>query len=69
METYTVTQFLAICGGLLGLFLGVSLLSLIEIIYFATLRLFWIIRQPRPQKIKKKPDIPFPEMSKNRLVC
>lgn len=35
---------MAICGGLLGLFLGVSVLSLFEIIFHATLRLFWRIK-------------------------
>ncbi|KAI8424662.1 hypothetical protein MSG28_003089 [Choristoneura fumiferana] len=34
-----VTDFLANCGGLLGLFLGFSFLSLVEIFYFCTLRL------------------------------
>lgn len=38
-ESYTSTNFIADCGGLLGLFLGVSLLSIIEIIYHFTLRL------------------------------
>lgn len=44
VETYTWGDFLAICGGLLGLFLGVSLLSVIELIYYSTLRLFWIAK-------------------------
>lgn len=43
--SYTFTDFLAICGGLLGLFLGVSLLSIVEFIYYFTLRLFWSIRR------------------------
>lgn len=44
-EVYTFTSdFLAVCGGLLGLFLGVSVLSIFEIIYFSTLRVFWYIR-------------------------
>ncbi|XP_077285510.1 pickpocket protein 28-like [Arctopsyche grandis] len=37
-ELYGTTDFLANCGGLLGLCLGFSFLSLIEIIYFLTLR-------------------------------
>lgn len=44
-EKYTYTDFLAICGGLLGLFLGVSALSIIEFIYYSTLRLYWTLRQ------------------------
>lgn len=43
IEKYTVTDILAIGGGLFGLFLGVSLLSIIEFVYFSTLRLFWNI--------------------------
>ncbi|GAB0097251.1 pickpocket protein 28 [Sergentomyia squamirostris] len=38
-ELYGWTHFIANCGGLLGLFMGVSLLSIIEIIYFFTIRL------------------------------
>lgn len=51
-ERYTLIDFLYICGGLLGLFLGTSLLSIIEMIYYATLRTFWIIWRPRPPKIE-----------------
>ncbi|XP_031621556.1 pickpocket protein 28-like [Contarinia nasturtii] len=43
-ELYTFADFLAICGGLLGLFMGFSALSFIELIYFATLHLFWKLR-------------------------
>lgn len=64
VETYTITDFLSICGGLLGLFLGISLLSLVEIVYFASLRLFWNIRRPRPDNIETPPDVPLPENAK-----
>ncbi|XP_037296673.1 pickpocket protein 28 [Manduca sexta] len=37
-ELFGLTDFIANCGGLLGLFLGFSFLSLVEIIYFLTLR-------------------------------
>ncbi|XP_061709461.1 pickpocket protein 28-like [Cydia pomonella] len=37
-ELFGATDFLANCGGLLGLFLGFSFLSLVEIFYFFTLR-------------------------------
>ncbi|XP_063703632.1 pickpocket protein 28-like [Culicoides brevitarsis] len=36
---YNYSDFIANCGGLLGLFMGISLLSLVEIIYFCTFRL------------------------------
>lgn len=45
IEKYTYTDFLATCGGLLGLFLGVSALSIIEFIYYSTLRLYWTMQQ------------------------
>ena len=45
IERFTVIEFLAYCGGLLGVFMGISVLSLIELVYFPTLRLFWAIRQ------------------------
>lgn len=37
-ELYGQTDFLANCGGLLGLFMGFSILSVAEILYFLTLR-------------------------------
>lgn len=49
IELYTYTDFLAICGGLLGLFLGISALSIIEMVYFFTLRLFWRIHRLRSE--------------------
>lgn len=38
-ELYGTMDFIAQCGGILSLFMGISILSFIEIIYFATLRL------------------------------
>lgn len=38
-EMYGTIDFIAQCGGILSLFMGISLLSFVEIIYFATLRL------------------------------
>lgn len=37
--------FLAVCGGLCGLCLGISALSIIEFLYFSTLRLYWSLSQ------------------------
>ncbi|PSN34457.1 hypothetical protein C0J52_20177, partial [Blattella germanica] len=39
-ELYGAIDFLASCGGLLGLYLGFSLLSLVEIFYFFVMRLY-----------------------------
>ncbi|KAK5641662.1 hypothetical protein RI129_010209 [Pyrocoelia pectoralis] len=44
-ELYGQTEFWANCGGLLGLFTGFSLISLIEILYFCTLRLFCNVKR------------------------
>uniref|UniRef100_A0A182PBQ5 Pickpocket n=1 Tax=Anopheles epiroticus TaxID=199890 RepID=A0A182PBQ5_9DIPT len=49
-ELYGVTDFLANCGGLLGLFMGVSLLSLAELIYFCSIRPFTILRAYRAKR-------------------
>lgn len=48
-ESHTYTDFFANCGGLLGLFLGVSVLSIIEFIYYSTLRLYWTFRRARAE--------------------
>lgn len=37
-ELYSFTDFIASFGGILGVFLGVSILSVVEIIYFLTVR-------------------------------
>lgn len=39
-ELYGMTDFIANCGGLLGLFIGVSLLSFVEVFYFCTIKCF-----------------------------
>lgn len=51
-ELYGQTDFLANCGGLLGLFMGVSALSIIEVIYYFTLRLGCTLRLRRSRKRK-----------------
>lgn len=40
VEAYTISDFMASCGGLLGLYMGISLLSIFKLIYYFTLR-FW----------------------------
>ncbi|KAJ6650121.1 Pickpocket protein 28, partial [Pseudolycoriella hygida] len=49
-ELYGPTDFLANCGGLLGLFMGVSLLSFVEILYHITLRLCCNLRKNASSK-------------------
>ncbi|XP_058461711.1 pickpocket protein 28-like [Malaya genurostris] len=51
-ELYGVTDFLANCGGLLGLFMGVSLISLAEIVYFCSIRPFTLLRAYRAKQAK-----------------
>lgn len=51
-ELYGQTDFLANCGGLLGLFMGVSVLSIVECIYYFTLRLGCSLRIRRHRKRK-----------------
>lgn len=50
-ETSTLPDFISSCGGLLGLFMGVSVLSLIELVYFFTLRLGCKMRQRQQTQI------------------
>lgn len=49
-ERYTVADFLSICGGLLVLFLGISVLRIFEFIYYFSLRWFCTLRQQKSQK-------------------
>lgn len=51
-ELYGPTDFLANCGGLLGLFMGVSCLSIVEVIYYFTLRLGCSLRLRRNRQRK-----------------
>uniref|UniRef100_A0A182PN37 Pickpocket n=1 Tax=Anopheles epiroticus TaxID=199890 RepID=A0A182PN37_9DIPT len=37
-ELFGISDFLANCGGVLGLFMGVSILSIVELIYYCTLK-------------------------------
>lgn len=46
-ELYGTTDFIANIGGILGLFMGVSVLSLLELIYYCTVRLTTNIRTRR----------------------
>lgn len=46
-ELFGKTDFVANCGGLLGLFMGVSILSIVEIVYFCTIRLLYRLKDHR----------------------
>ncbi|XP_041982502.1 uncharacterized protein LOC121735666 [Aricia agestis] len=52
-ELYGQTDFLANCGGLLGLFMGFSFLSVAEILYFLTLRICCLLWKRRQHKAKR----------------
>lgn len=39
-ELHSLSEFFSSCGGSLGLFLGVSIFSIIELFYFCTVRLY-----------------------------
>lgn len=46
-ELNGVYNFLAGCGGLMGLFMGFSLVSFVEIFYYLTIRVFWSLQKAR----------------------
>lgn len=57
-EQIGLTDFVASCGGLLGLFMGVSILSIVEFIYYFSLRLFCSIRSREfEEKTKTLPKL------------
>lgn len=58
-ELYGPTDFMANCGGLLGLFMGVSLLSIVELVYFCTVRLCGnlMMRRRKAKKVVAAPGI------------
>uniref|UniRef100_A0A182NA42 Pickpocket n=1 Tax=Anopheles dirus TaxID=7168 RepID=A0A182NA42_9DIPT len=56
-ELYGLVDFLANCGGLLGLFMGVSILSLLEICYFITIRPFSLRRKKNITSIKRTNEV------------
>lgn len=45
---------MAVCGGLLGLFLGLSTLSIVEFVYRVAFRLFRMIRQSKSKNDEYK---------------
>jgi Amiloride-sensitive sodium channel len=70
-ELYGSTDFLANCGGLLGLFLGVSVMSFLEIAYFCTIRLFcnlksWI--NNNQELVVSKTEKEYPKNKISRIL-
>lgn len=53
-ELYGIADLIANIGGLFGLFMGVSILSLVEIIYFSTIRLFTNLKMRHETRKKYK---------------
>jgi acid-sensing ion channel, other len=56
-QSFTFSEFLAQSGGMLGLFAGVSVLSIIELIYFLSLRWMvnlwrWILRKTKRSSLE-----------------
>lgn len=53
-ELYGMTDFLANCGGIMGLCMGISLLSLVELVYFCSVRPAMLYRGNRKRKSKSR---------------
>lgn len=52
-EMYTTTNIVSTCGGLLSLFMGISLLSIAEIIYHCTIGFGCKLATRKSRKLKK----------------
>lgn len=52
-ETSTISEFISNCGGLLGLFMGASFLSIVELVYYPTLRLYLKLRRQTNQSVRE----------------
>ncbi|KAF5296274.1 hypothetical protein FQR65_LT10269 [Abscondita terminalis] len=66
-ELYGSSDIIASVGGLLGLFLGFSILSIVEVLYYVTLKLWCkIVRDKKKEKIDNKiiPVMPLHKMAK-----
>ncbi|KXJ70516.1 hypothetical protein RP20_CCG023314 [Aedes albopictus] len=57
-EVTSISEFIANCGGLMGLFMGVSLVSLVELVYYCTLRpvAIWILTKRQVSSQASKSD-------------
>ncbi|KAF2892978.1 hypothetical protein ILUMI_13195 [Ignelater luminosus] len=56
-ELYGNMDFLASCGGLLGLFIGFSFISIVEILYYISLRLFCNFLNGRRRNVKESDSV------------
>ncbi|KFB49820.1 hypothetical protein ZHAS_00017840 [Anopheles sinensis] len=66
-ELYGLTDFLANCGGVLGLFMGVSLLSLVEMIYYFSIRPFTIFYAYQERK-RHEPNLKGLLVNANNVI-
>lgn len=48
---FNFTDFLSQCGGLLGLFMGVSILSIVELFYFLSVKFIASINAKKANKV------------------
>jgi hypothetical protein len=64
-QQLTALDFISYCGGSLGLFLGFSVLSAVELVYFFTLRL--IFKRVRSNKVECSSNQIVPKTNKNYL--
>lgn len=58
-ELHSLSEFFSNCGGSLGLFLGVSIFSIIELLYFCTVRMYL----HRNRTDRDKSPSPSPEVT------
>lgn len=52
-ELHTLDDFIATFGGLFSLFIGASILSIVELIYYSTIRIYFAYRNERRMRNKK----------------
>lgn len=67
-ELYGLTDFLANCGGLLGLCMGMSMLSVVELFYFSCIRPFALWTQNTEKGQPGKDGVVAVVESKNATV-
>ncbi|KAG4078351.1 hypothetical protein HA402_013061 [Bradysia odoriphaga] len=58
-ELHSLSEFFSNCGGSLGLFLGVSIFSLVELIYFCTVRLYLHSKRSDRKRCSEKTNEPM----------